>query len=165
MRTSSIVGAAFLGIATGLRSITGLAALSQAARRQLVEVPFAWLGSEKVAEGLAIAAGAEYLGDKLPFVPARTETGPLAGRMLFGALCGALVAEPESRAAAMVAGVIGAAGAAFAGFHMRRRITQDGAMDLPVALAEDAIAITFAAAGIAVASFRRDRQRRPLRAS
>ncbi len=106
--------------------------------------------SEKLANALALAAAGQYVADKLPFVPPRMAPGPLAGRMLFGALCGALVAKPQSRSAAMVAGTIAAAGATYLGFHLRRKITRDGVKDWPVALAEDAIAMGLAAGGVAL---------------
>ena len=131
--------------------MTGLAVMSFAARRRLVDTPIGLLRSGRVASGLAIIATGEYGADKLPFVPSRLSAGPLAGRLLLGGLCGALVAERENRSAGIVAGVLGAMTAAFAGHHLRRRISRTGARDLPVALVEDAIAVALAAGGVMAA--------------
>lgn len=152
----TVVAAGLLGAATGLRSMTGIGALTQAARAGSLNVPFAWIGSHRTASGLAFAAVSEYVADKLPFVPSRTSAGALGGRMLFGAICGALVAvaRKEPIAEAVAIGAASATAAAFAGFHLRRRITQSGTPDFLVALAEDGIAAALAYGGTVAASRR-----------
>jgi uncharacterized membrane protein len=137
--SSTISSAALLGCATGLRSMTGAAALA----RQ-------W-GSPKLANSAAIAAAGEYIADKLPFIPARVKPAALAGRMIFGAICGALVARHrgETAAPAIVAGVIGATAASYAGYYARKKLAGRGVPDFAVALVEDAVA-----AGLAMGAAR-----------
>ena len=89
----------------------------------------------------------ELLADKLPFIPRRTMVGPLVVRVVSGALCCAAWAWwfPS-----VLMGGIGGIASAFAGYYFRRWLTVcRGLPDLPVALAEDAVAI---AAGLSVVS-------------
>lgn len=118
--------------------MTGVAVLARRSR------------SEKLRKGLAIAAAGEYIADKLPFIPARVAPAALAGRLLFGAICGAVVAKErnEPPALAIAAGVAGAAAATFAAYYLRKRITQGKVPDFAVALAEDGIAAGLAASGV-----------------
>lgn len=125
-----------LGAATGLRSMMAPAMLSRAE------------SVHPVARTLLHAAAAgELVADKLSGIPGRIEPGPLVGRILIGAIAGGVFAQRVSRQPAMGA-LLGAAGAvagAFAGYHARRVITTSvGLPDLPVALAEDLLAITVA---------------------
>ncbi len=88
----------------------------------------------------------ELVADKLPFIPARTQAGPLVVRVIFGALCGGAlcvgaVATPNG---GMVAGaILGGAGGlagAFAGYHYRRGLA-GRVPDFVLALIEDLVAI------------------------
>ena len=108
-------------------------------------------GSPKLANGAAIAAAGEYIADKLPFVPARVKPAALAGRMIFGAICGALVAKHrgEAPAVGIVAGVIGATAASYAGYYARKKFSERGVPDFAMALVEDALA-----AGLALGAAR-----------
>ncbi len=139
-----------LGTATGLRSMTGLAALTQAAQRRAIRPSSAFWRSRTLANSVALAAAGEYVADKTPLVPARVDAGPLAGRILLGGLCGAILARRKYRRAAIATGAIAAAGATYLGFRLRRQITRNGVEDLPVALVEDAIAMGLAVGGVAV---------------
>jgi uncharacterized membrane protein len=94
----------------------------------------------------AAAAVAELVADKTPYIGSRLDAGPLTGRVVAGAICGARVAA-NNRASAPAGFVIGGI-AAFASahlfYHLRRRSAHSGIPDLAFALVEDA-----AAAGIA----------------
>lgn len=105
--------------------------------------------SEKLRKGLAIAAAGEFVADKLPFIPSRLAPAALAGRLLLGAICGALVAKERSEppALAIVVGVAGAAAATFGAYYLRKKLTRGRVPDFAVALAEDAIAASLAARG------------------
>lgn len=91
---------------------------------------------------LALALG-ELAADKLPFVPARTGPGPLIGRACAGAYAASelVVRHGGIRTFAAIGGAIGAVGATFAAFRLRKALTARGWPDFGVALVEDAIAV------------------------
>jgi uncharacterized membrane protein len=127
---------ALIGAATGLRTMMAPAALSRARRVHPVTRAM-----------LQAAAAGELIADKLPWIPDRIEAGPLLGRVATGAVAGAVLARRNRRSAAAGALLGGAAAAAgaIAGYHARRVIAQEsGLPDLPIALAEDVLAITAA---------------------
>lgn len=146
--------AAALGVVAGMRSLAAPAALS----RHLADDPTVpanrielLLTHPAAPRVLAIASAAEHVADKLPFIPDRTEPGPLAGRMVAGALCGFVLARRAggSAAAGAVVGALAAAAATFAAHELRRALTADaGLPDLPVALAEDLGAVALAEAAL-----------------
>jgi uncharacterized membrane protein len=102
------------------------------------------MSSDAAAHLFTIAAAGELVADKLPIVPDRVSPGPLAGRILSGAVCGAVICEAEGERADIgaVVGGLAAIGSAFAFYHIRRRIAEaevvPGAI---VGLAEDALVI------------------------
>jgi uncharacterized membrane protein len=115
------------GMVSGSRSMLGLtmAATSPTAR----------------ALTIALAA-AEMVADKSARIPARISPGPLAGRLVTGALAGAGCARNGSRVPAALAGAAGAATGAHLLYHARRLATERlGVPPLVAALAEDALAI------------------------
>lgn len=139
--------AAALGVVAGMRSLAAPAALSRHIAHEPV-VPHGvlddLLSRPAAPRILGLASATEHLADKLPFVPARTEPGPLAGRIAAGALCGAVIARrsDESAVAGAVVGGLAAAAATFAFYHLRRALTTDaGLPDVAVAIAEDMAAV------------------------
>ena len=145
--------ALLLGTATGLRTFMGAAWWSGAhppgsgsvTREARIE---RLLEQDGVALGMRLAAAAELVGDKLPAAPDRISPGPLAARATMGALLGWAVADNrQERVIACAAGAAAAVLSAYGGYWARRLITEAGAADLPVAAAEDAIAVALAAAG------------------
>ena len=132
--------AATLGFTAGLRSQLPLALLARTASGADPEL----IRRRLVRTGLYLSAAGEIVGDKLPMVPARIEPGPLAGRVIFGSLSGALVAH-RARWPVMLGIAAGAAGAvagSFAGYHVRARAGQvSGLPDHVWAVVEDAIAL------------------------
>lgn len=156
MPSSSVfVRVAALGAAAGMRSMAAPAALSRHLAgggdsepsdglvRLLAHPSAPWL--------LGIASAAEHVADKLPGTPNRTDTGPLAGRILAGALCGTVVARRagESPIAGGLVGALAAAAATYAAYEIRHALTADaGLPDLPVALAEDVAAVAIAEAAL-----------------
>ncbi len=91
----------------------------------------------------AAAAIGELVADKTPYIGSRLDAGPLAGRVVVGALCGARVASRKGGNPALGIAVGGIAAYAFAHFlyHLRRTTTEAGIPDLAFALAEDTAAI------------------------
>jgi uncharacterized membrane protein len=142
-----------LGAATGLRTFMAAAWWSGSrpagSRSVTSEAPIdRLLASDGVALGMRVAAAAELVGDKLPFAPDRISPGPLAARAVMGGLLGwtASAGRPRGRAIHCAAGAGAAVLAAYGGYWARRLITEAGAPDLPIAAAEDSIAVALAAA-------------------
>jgi len=138
--------AASLGAIAGLRSLAAPALLSRHARRNkginLDGTPFAWLASPAAATGISLLAGGEVLGDKAPFMPARTSPPALLGRAGAGALVGAAVfaADDKPIAIGVVVGVVAAVAATFAAYHLRKLAGEKSGLPDPIfGLVEDAI--------------------------
>ncbi|MEO5860774.1 MAG: DUF4126 family protein [Pyrinomonadaceae bacterium] len=93
-----------------------------------------------------IAAVGELVADKTPYIGSRLDAGPLAGRVVAGALCGGRVAANKESNAVLGAAVGGLAAFASAHFfyHVRRTTTEAGVPDFAFALAEDTAAIAIA---------------------
>jgi uncharacterized membrane protein len=134
-----------IGVVAGLRAFAAPAALTWAAKRRWVRLgnsPFATIISAKASKRITDLAVSELIADKLPFTPSRLKAGPLASRIVSGAVCGAtiygVVKRPLMEGA--VLGGVGAIAGAFAGYHMRKRLSRD-MPDLGVAVLEDALAI------------------------
>jgi len=92
----------------------------------------------------SLLAIGELIADKLPFIPSRTEPGPLVVRFVFGAACGVALALTGGAgwfAGALLGGIGGVAGA-YAGYYLRRWLTLDrGLPDFPIAVLEDLVAV------------------------
>jgi uncharacterized membrane protein len=141
-----------LGAASGLRTATGSSQLTRhLADLQREREPLGgiadFLTRSSVRRILSVAMVGEMIADKLPFAPDRTDPGPLAGRAVFGALAGSVLAElrQESVARGALIGATGAVVGAFAGYHARRLLTRRAHLpDFAIALCEDALAIAAA---------------------
>lgn len=153
---SLIVRAASLGFATGLRSQVANAALARRhddaprAAGWRTWIPFRWPAARTIMQ---VGAVGEMIGDKLPTTPSRIAPGPLGGRIAFGAFAGAaLGSEYRSRSAIALGAILGGIGAlagSFGGYHARNAVTSTyGLPDLPVALAEDALAVGIASQAV-----------------
>lgn len=155
--TPQIVGRALLvGLAAGLRSMTPIGVL--AAERNNASLRAGWkdwpiLSSPAGRVMLQASTVGEMVMDKTPFVPPRTEPGPLAGRMMLGALAGTAIGTlgttPVVKASALAAGVIGSLAGSYGGYAYRTGVAKaTGLPDLPVALVEDVAAILIARKGV-----------------
>lgn len=167
-----------LGIATGMRSQLGLAALAVAMRKgrgkgkgrskvsSLVQSQV--LASPAVRKSLVATAAGELVADKLPATPSRLNTGPLLARLALGGLAGGVIGWSDDRGfghtmAAAALGVAGAGLGAFGGYHVRHLLDQR--TDVPDkywALAEDATAIGLAAFAVAVTDDSAEEHETPL---
>ncbi len=134
-----------IGVVAGLRAFAAPAVLTWAAKHRWIRLgnsPFARIISAKASKKITDLAVSELIADKLPFTPSRLKVGPLASRIVSGAVCGAtiygVVKRPLKEGA--VLGGVGAIAGAFAGYHLRKRLTRD-MPDLGVAALEDALAI------------------------
>ena len=165
MSAGSALRAAQLGAVAGLRSQLPLALLAaigpddpEADRPR----PLRLLRSRPVAAVLGLSALGEILIDKLPVVPSQLAPGPLAGRLGFGGVAGAVVARDTGRSPVLGA-AIGAAGAgvgAVVGAKVRAALGRaTGLADRVWASAEDAVALGLGI--LAVREVERDRRQQP----
>lgn len=164
---SWVLAIPLLGIMTGLRTMTPIAAvcwfayLGQSGNQDQGNFPVAgtWaFWTAKLVTVLiftAFAAG-EYVGDKLPQTPNRTAPGPLLARLVFGGLVGAIAATSMngSTIEGVILGVLGALVGAFLGYQVRKYLVErSGRPDWNVALLEDVttIVLSILALGIITA--------------
>ena len=137
-----------LGVVTGMRSMTAIAALAWAVWLGLVpEYGWAtWIGYLLAALLFSICALGEYVVDTLPQTPRRTDLGPALVRVVVGALVGAMVAKAidEPLAGGIIFGAVGAIIGTWGGFFVRMSVARLFRRDLPAALLESASAIALA---------------------
>src|ERR1700689_5737982 len=102
-----------IGVVTGLRSLTGPAVTSWAARLgwlSLVGTPMHFMSSIITVTIFTLLAVVELVADQLPSTPARPAPVGLSARVVMGGLCGATVgvAGGEPITLGIVLGVVGA---------------------------------------------------------
>ena len=138
-----------LAAIAGIRSMAAPALLSKAVGRgdvgNLAETPFAALGSGRVPALLEALMIGEMVGDKTPFIPARTSAGPVFGRALFGAIVGAALSASSGRGGARGAlvGVLSALAGVYAIDRLRSGATQElGVPDRIFGLLEDGLVLS-----------------------
>lgn len=142
---------AALGMCTGLRTLTPIAVLCWFAYRNALHL-VGWRSFTANIVAVIIftlMALGEYVGDKLPSTPSRTMPVGLAGRSLFGAFVGLLLAQALllNPAAAIVLGIAGALAGTYLGWFVRTRtVLALKCPDWPVAIAEDCITIALSIA-------------------
>jgi uncharacterized membrane protein len=136
-----------LGFATGLRTMTPMAVLCWFAYEHQLPIHHSWAfwcTRLVTAVIFSVLAVGELIGDKLPQTPSRISPFPLIARLAFGGLVGAIAATGlhGSAVEGVLLGAIGALAGSFIGFHLRTRLRpRFNCPDLPLALAEDALAI------------------------
>jgi uncharacterized membrane protein len=142
-----------LGVVTGMRSMTAIAALCWAAWLGLIpEHGWAiWIAYLAAAIVFTACALGEYVVDTLPKAPKRTATGPALARVVIGALVGALLATAidEPVAGGIIFGAVGALIGTWGGYWIRMTLDRLVGHDLPVAIAETLSAIGLAILAIA----------------
>jgi uncharacterized membrane protein len=144
-RSYTPVLAVGIGVVAGLRVFAAPAVLAWAAKRRWMTLgnsPFATIISAKAAKGITRLAVSELIADKLPSTPSRLKAGPLASRVMSGAVCGATIygAVEQPLVEGAVLGGVGAIAGAFAGYYGRKGFSR-GVPDLRVAVLEDVFAI------------------------
>ena len=139
-----------IGFVAGLRAMTAPAVVAWAAHFGWLDVYgsyFAFMGSKWAVIIFTIAALGEYVTDQLPKTPARTTAGPLAARIVMGALTGSCVAIAGG-VSLMLGALLGAVGGvigAFAGYKARVGLVKSlGVPDFAIAIPEDLLAIGLA---------------------
>jgi uncharacterized membrane protein len=144
---AQLARAGLIGAASGSRGMLGVAALAVSAGRRTPGAPI-------TTAALVVAAVGELVADKLPNIPSRLTPPIFAGRLVSGALGGAILCyrqqrDPVAVTAAAVVGAAAGAAAAWGGVNWRRFATSTFGGDLPGALVEDAAAIGLARAAVA----------------
>lgn len=153
---SWVIAIPLLGALTGLRTMTPMAVMCWFAYVGHLPVEntwAAWTGKLVTAIVFTVLAVGELIGDKLPQTPNRTAPGPLAARVVFGGLVGAVVATGLNGPAleGVILGVIGALIGAFGGYQMRKLLVEStGGRDWPVAVMEDVLAVGLAVLAMGV---------------
>lgn len=140
-----MLAALLIGIVTGLRTMTPLAALSWAAQLGWIQPEGTWLAflaARLTSYIFTAAAVGELIADKLPMTPSRKVPIQFSGRVLVGAFCGLAMATPHGTA--VIGAVLGAVGAVIGtlgGAAMRSGLASAFGKDFPAALLEDVIAL------------------------
>src|ERR1700683_4727441 len=143
------INAFLIGIASGLRSLIGLAAVSWAAHAGILPLDHTWLaflGYSFTPYILTLMAIGELVNDKLPKTPSRLAPPGFITRIVTSALCGlALGLSGNRMITGLVAGILGTVAGTFGGAKVRSLLAKTFGRDLPAALLEDAVALGIAA--------------------
>jgi uncharacterized membrane protein len=134
-----------LGCVCGLRSMTAPAVVAWGAHLGWLHLDGSLLAlfANKISLVIfSLFALGELIADKLPFIPRRTQAGPLGVRILFGAVCGAAIciSVAASPMLGAVLGGLGGVAGAFAGYTYRHRLSSM-VPDMLLALIEDLVAV------------------------
>lgn len=150
-RRGSLSRVALIGAVTGLRSQIPMVLLARAARAGRLDTGgsglLRLLDTRPAAPLLLLDMVAELVGDKLPRTPSRLDRGPLGGRLVFGALAGAVLRRGAgaSLLPGVLLGAVGAGAGSWAGYHARTWLGRTTGLPDPVlGAAEDAVALTLA---------------------
>ncbi|MHB8287323.1 MAG: DUF4126 domain-containing protein [Caulobacteraceae bacterium] len=141
-----MISSLLIGLVSGARALTPLAAVSEAARQG--DLPSdngapLWLGHTLVASALKALAAGELWGDKLRSAPDRIVPAGLLARLATGALSGAALAPRRKMLAGAVLGATAAVCAAYVTFAVRQRaMARFG--QTPTGLVEDALTVGLA---------------------
>jgi uncharacterized membrane protein len=132
---------------TGLRTMTPIAVVCWFAYLGYLPVEGTWAfwtGKLAAVIVFSLFACGEFVGDKLPQTPNRTAPGPLAARLVFGGLVGAVAATGVEGSAieGVFLGALGALLGAFGGYLARKYLVEwSQRPDWNIAVIEDAFAV------------------------
>jgi uncharacterized membrane protein len=145
--------ALLVGVVAGLRSLTPPALVAWGAHLGWLDVDGTWshwLAYPALVAVLTILLVVELITDQLPKTPSRKSPLPFATRILTGAFAGAVIGSAslhtlgalEAGILGAFLGIVGAVLGTLGGYQARTRlVAANGGHDLPVALAEDAVAV------------------------
>jgi uncharacterized membrane protein len=142
---SLYISAMLIGVITGLRTFTGPAAVSWAARLGWLPVGDSWaafMGYAYTPYIFTVLALLELVTDQLPQTPSRKAPPSFGARLVSGGFCGAVIGTAGgSTIGGLVAGVVGAVIGTLGGYEVRVRLARAFGKDMPAAFLEDAVAI------------------------
>ncbi|KRG70517.1 DUF4126 family protein [Pseudoxanthomonas dokdonensis] len=137
-----------MGAVAGMRALTPLAAVSQAACSGRLPAdngaPRLLRNHQLVRVAMLTLAGGELLGDKMKAAPNRIASAGLLARAASGSMAGAALAPRQSRHIGALLGAGSAIAAAYLSFHLRRRALEHFGQ-ASAGVVEDAIAVGSAA--------------------
>lgn len=141
--------AVLLGVASGMRSLFGLAGVALTTRCDETAPPASLLRGRAAKLLCVLGAAGETATDKIPGAGSRLVPAALVPRLAMGALACAAVAGREGRGSdvpvAAVTGAAAALGGALLGAAWRKSFSLCGAPDPLAAVAEDLTAATLVA--------------------
>ena len=144
-----LISAFLTGVASGLRALIGLTAVSWAVHFGILPLDHTWLaflGYAFTPYILTLLAIAELVNDKLPKTPSRLIPPQFIARIVTGTLCGiAIGLSRNGMIIGLMAGIAGAVAGTLGGAKVRSLLAKAFRRDLPAALLEDAIAVGIAA--------------------
>jgi uncharacterized membrane protein len=116
-----------IGCICGLRSMTAPAVVAWGSHFGWLHLEgslFAFFANKISLVVFSLFAIGELIADKLPFIPGRTQAGPLGVRVVFGAMCGAglCISAATSPVFGAILGGLGGVAGAFAGYNYRLRL-------------------------------------------
>jgi uncharacterized membrane protein len=141
----TLLFAFLIGCICGLRSMTAPAVVAWGAHLGWLHLQgslLAFFTNKFSLVIFSVFAIGELIADKLPFIPARTQIGPIAVRVIFGAICGAALclSAAVSPLNGALLGAVGGVAGALAGYSYRHRLAPR-VPDLVLALLEDLVAV------------------------
>lgn len=157
-----IVLGLLIGIVAGLRAMTPLAAVAWGAFLGWIVIAdgmvisdyLGWLGSWITVAVFTVLAVGELVTDQLPKTPSRKVPMQFIARLITGAFAGAVIGANYGHwLSGLGAGMIGAVLGTLGGAEGRSRlVAANGGKDLPVALAEDVLAVVLGFLAVYLAS-------------
>jgi uncharacterized membrane protein len=135
-----------IGFIAGLRAFTAPAAVAWGAFLGWIDLGgtwVSWLGHGVTVAVLTALAAMEFITDQLPKTPSRKTAPQFLARVITGGFAGAAFGAAWGYTVGSIgAGVVGVVLGTLAGYEARRRLVAAiGGRDLPIALAEDLVAI------------------------
>jgi uncharacterized membrane protein len=136
-----------IGVVSGLRTFTGVAAVVWAAHLGWINLsgtPLAFLGSTWALVLFTTLALLEYVGDQLPSTPARTTPMQLGARLVLGVLAGTALAAAGGASLLLgaICAVVGVLVGTYGGYNARVGLVRSLKVpDIAVGIPEDLIAI------------------------
>jgi len=142
---------AVLGFMSGMRSFSGITAasimLAGHPSKKLKQSGLRYVQLPAVRNTLVTLALGEFVGDKLPAAPNRTEAAGLSGRVAFGTLTGLVIAKANNQnllKSALIAGSCALA-ATFVSFYLRKAAADAKLLpDFSLGAIEDILVLTTA---------------------
>jgi uncharacterized membrane protein len=137
-----------LTIATGMRTMTGIAVVCWAAYLGYLPVEGTWaFWTAKLVSVIVftVLAVGEYVGDTLPQTPSRRDWPLVLGRLFFAVLVGVIIATAmtQPKAGGVLVGIVGALIGIYGGYRVRMFGARLFKHDLPAALIESSLAVAF----------------------
>jgi uncharacterized membrane protein len=138
-----MIRSVLIGLAAGARSMTPLAAVSDAAKTGALPrdngAP-SWLGHPLVAAATKLLAAGELAGDKMKSAPDRIVPAGIAARLVTAGIAGAALAPRRQRYLGALLGAAAATASSYVTFNLRMRALRRYGQT-PTGVVEDALTV------------------------